>query len=90
MKHYTIRVTGTVQGVFYRKSTRAKAKDLGLTGFVRNEPDGSVYMEAEGEKSRLDALVSWCWQGPPAASVQDVSVEEGPLRQYANFELRYA
>jgi acylphosphatase len=50
-KHFNIRISGRVQGVFFRASTKAKAEELGISGFVQNEPDGSVYIEAEGEEA---------------------------------------
>lgn len=57
MKHYNITVSGKVQGVFYRASTKEKAEQLGIKGFVRNQSDGTVYIEAEGEVSQLDAFI---------------------------------
>jgi acylphosphatase len=63
---------GRVQGVFYRASTREQARALGLTGWVRNLPDGSVEVLAEGPRERLERLVAWCRQGPPAARVSAV------------------
>ena len=70
--HYSIRVTGKVQGVFYRASARAEAERLGLKGFVRNESDGSVYAEAEGEAEALELFLAWCRRGPPHARVDAV------------------
>jgi acylphosphatase len=86
--HYSIRVTGKVQGVFYRASARDEAERLGLSGFVRNEPDGSVYAEAEGEKETLDRFVEWCRRGPPHARVDMVAKTEGTLRDYQGFRVR--
>jgi len=85
MKHLAIHVTGNVQGVFYRASTVEKARTLGLKGFVQNEPDGSVYIEAEGDDGALQSLLAWCRQGPPRARVSDVTATEGPLRNFADF-----
>jgi len=65
-------VSGLVQGVFYRASTRTQARELGLTGHARNLPDGRVEVVAHGEPEALDALERWLWQGPPAAEVEDV------------------
>lgn len=64
-----IRVTGRVQGVAFRWHTQRQATRLGLTGWVRNEPDGSVSLVAEGERSALEALADWTLQGPDAARV---------------------
>jgi acylphosphatase len=70
-----IRVTGLVQGVFYRASTRDAAIRLGLSGWVRNASDGSVEVFAEGEAETVRKLVDWCRQGPPSAVVREVSVD---------------
>lgn len=69
------RVSGRVQGVFYRASTRAKAQALGVTGYARNLPDGSVEVLACGDPAAVEALCEWLWQGPPAAQVTLVEVE---------------
>ncbi len=76
MKRVRLRVRGRVQGVWYRASTRAKAEELGLRGWVRNRRDGSVEAEAEGPDAAVDALVAWCGEGPPLAEVTSVEVEE--------------
>ncbi len=81
-------VRGKVQGVYYRASTAEKANELGLKGFVRNERDGSVYIEAEGPEHTLDELVSWCKHGPPAARVDDCMVSEGPVKDFSDFKIQ--
>ena len=68
-------VRGRVQGVFYRASTQKKADKLGLAGWVRNCPDGSVEIHAEGDREKVEALIAWCRKGPPMASVTDVEQE---------------
>ena len=68
-------VRGRVQGVFFRGAMRTEAERLGVTGWVRNRPDGTVEAEAEGDRAALDALVAWAHHGPPAARVADVAVE---------------
>lgn len=70
-------VSGVVQGVFYRASTRDRARQLGLTGHARNLADGRVEVTAHGEAGALEALERWLWQGPPAAKVD--RVERGDL-----------
>jgi len=70
-----ILVKGRVQGVFYRQSTREKANSLGLSGWVRNLPDGQVEIEASGPRPSLDALIAWCDDGPPHATVDSVDVK---------------
>lgn len=67
-----LRITGRVQGVYYRASTREQARALALTGWVRNRPDGSVEALAEGPRDALERLIAWCEQGPPAAHVTAV------------------
>jgi acylphosphatase len=69
-------VSGRVQGVFFRASTRAQAQSLGVTGYARNLPDGRVEVLACGDPAAVDSLCRWLWQGPPAASVSDVTVAE--------------
>lgn len=69
-------VTGRVQGVSYRAATVTEARRLGVVGWVKNRSDGSVELEAEGPEDMLAALVAWCHQGPPAASVGRVEVEQ--------------
>ncbi len=69
-------ISGRVQGVSYRASTVDEARRLGLTGWVRNRPDGSVEVEAEGAPAQITALLGWCEQGPPAARVAEVTCEE--------------
>jgi acylphosphatase len=87
-KHLSICVTGKVQGVFFRASTRKEAQRLGLCGWVRNEADGSVRIEAEGNEPALEQLVAWCQHGPDQARVADVIVEEGEVEGYSDFEIQ--
>ncbi len=68
-------VSGRVQGVFFRDHTRRWALSLGLTGWVRNLEDGRVEVLAEGEKDRLESLLSRLREGPPLARVEGLSVE---------------
>jgi acylphosphatase len=68
-------VAGRVQGVFYRASTRARAEELGVTGYARNLPDGRVEVLACGDAAAVDALCQWLWRGSPASSVREVVVE---------------
>lgn len=70
-----IRVYGRVQGVFFRASAENEARRLGVTGWVRNCPDGSVELLAEGAKTKLEDLIAWCRHGPPHAEVDSVKVD---------------
>jgi len=85
MKHLRITVTGKVQGVYYRATCKAVADQLGLKGFVMNQPDGSVYIEAEGNAFALDDLLEFCHEGPDGAEVSEVSAVEEALRGFKNF-----
>lgn len=87
-KHISIKVSGRVQGVYYRASTHEEAQRLGLKGFVKNEPDGSVYIEAEGDDAVLNALVAWCKQGPPAAHVTNVEIQKGIWKGFTEFAVK--
>jgi acylphosphatase len=75
-KAVDVRITGRVQGVSYRYYTQQRAWDLGVTGWVRNEPDGSVAGHFEGAPDAVDALVAWCHDGPRHAYVERVVVSE--------------
>lgn len=74
----TAAVTGRVQGVGYRYFVTTHARRLGLTGRVRNEPDGSVSLEAEGPRAALETLLVHLHEGPPAAEVEAVDEAWGP------------
>jgi acylphosphatase len=76
VKAVQVRVTGRVQGVSFRWYTQEQARRLGVVGWVRNDPDGSVLLHAEGEDEAVDALVAWCHEGPGFARVQQVAVRE--------------
>lgn len=90
MKHFNIKITGRVQGVFFRDSTRREANDLGVKGFVKNERDGSVYVEAEAKEEVLNEFVEWCRQGPPASQVDQVDIEEDVLKGFDSFRIAYS
>ena len=78
-------VSGRVQGVFFRASTRAEALRLGLGGSARNLPDGRVEVVASGADEALSALERWLWQGPPSARVEDVAREAIADRDFDGF-----
>lgn len=88
MIHITIRVSGKVQGVNFRFSARQEAEELGLAGFVKNEPDGSVYIEVEGFFEQVDKFVEWCKEGPARANVQNVMTQESEVKNLIGFEIR--
>lgn len=81
-------VTGRVQGVGFRYSTVDTASQLGLTGWVRNLPDGRVEAVFEGARDIVEEMVRWCHAGPPAAVVQDVAVEYEEPEGLRGFEVK--
>ena len=88
IKHCNILVSGKVQGVFYRQSTLNIAKQFGIKGFVRNEPNGNVFIEAEGNDEQLSKLIEWCKKGPSRAVVSEVKFTDGELKKFFSFEIR--
>lgn len=87
LKHYNIKVTGKVQGVWYRKSTQQKASSLNITGYVKNQPDGGVFIEAEGNEHQLQKLIEWCNSGPEYAIVTSVTFEEATVCVFESFTI---
>lgn len=85
-RHYL--VSGRVQGVFFRAHTQALARRLGLTGWVRNLPDGRVELVACGEAERLAQLEAWLWQGPPHARVEGVIAADAESQDFSDFVVR--
>jgi len=85
-RRVSLRIRGRVQGVFYRESARTEALRLGLTGWVRNLPDGSVEAVAEGPPEALEAFISWSQRGPPQARVSDVErADAAALGEFLTF-----
>lgn len=81
-------VSGRVQGVYYRGSTRERARELGLRGYVRNLPDGRVEVVACGEVEALDCLCAWLRDGPPHAAVAEVVSQRAEDPGVTGFEVR--
>lgn len=81
-------VSGRVQGVFYRRFTHQEATARGLKGWVRNTDDDRVEIIVCGEKEQVDSLVEWLWDGPPAANVKHVEIQEIPYQTFHEFEVR--
>jgi acylphosphatase len=89
LERLEIRVRGRVQGVAFRWHARTVASGLGVTGWVRNEPDGSVRIVAEGEPDALEALAGWAERGPDHARVERRELLWGPASGgFAGFEIR--
>lgn len=86
-RHVNVKIYGRVQGIFYRATAKEEADKLNIKGFVQNMPDGSVYIEAEGEKDQLDKFIKWCNSGPSMAKVEKIEVSEGQLKNFTGFEV---
>lgn len=87
-KQALIKVTGRVQGVFYRAHAEEKANKLGLTGHARNMSDGSVEILIQGSEEKIKEFINWCQDGSPSATVDMVKVEWGEAtNQFENFRI---
>jgi acylphosphatase len=85
-----LRVSGFVQGVNFRYYARQRAQSLGLSGWVRNCPDGTVEADVQGDEEGVQAFVSWARQGPSMAHVENVSLErEEPDETLTGFRIVY-
>ena len=83
-------ISGDVQGVFFRANTRNLARSHGLTGWVKNNPDGKVEAVFEGEKEHVDELIEFCSEGPPGAKVESVNANMSEYKgEFKEFEIRY-
>ena len=89
MKRAHVRIYGKVQGVWFRAHTKEMADKLGIKGWVRNVPDGSVEAVFEGDDESVEKIIEWCHHGPPLARVEGVEVEYEEPRGEEKFEIRY-
>lgn len=89
MRTVSILVAGRVQGVFFRKYTRDTALKYGLTGFVKNQNDGSVYIEVSGSEAAIAEFEKWCHKGSPGSKVEQVKSQQIPEKQFSGFDIRY-
>lgn len=87
MRHLDITITGKVQGVFFRATSKAVADQLGVKGTARNRTDGSVFIEAEGDDFSMELFLEFCRKGSDRSVVENVSAIEGELKNYTNFEV---
>jgi acylphosphatase len=85
IKNKIITVTGRVQNVGFRYYTNQAARKYNISGFVKNQSDGSVYIEAEGEEGNLDIFIEWCKNGPTWARINNVIVNDGTIMNYSGF-----
>ena len=88
MKTVRLTIKGRVQGVYYRASTVEQARRLGVLGWVKNQADGSVLVEATGTDQALNHLISWCRQGPPMADVTEVVVQQVAFATHTDFAIK--
>jgi acylphosphatase len=87
-KGVILHIYGRVQGVGFRYYTEKKATELNINGFVQNRPDGSVYVEAEGEIDALEQFILWCKKGPDWARVSEVEEQFIPLQYFTSFKIK--
>jgi acylphosphatase len=89
MQKLKIKIYGDVQGVGFRYEAKFTADKLGIKGFARNESDGTVYIEAEGDEDKLREFLEWCRKGPSLASVAKIESEPGgDIRNFDGFDVR--
>ncbi len=81
-------VSGKVQGVFFRNTTQKKAQELGLTGWIKNLPNGDVELVACGERDPIMLLTEWLWQGPETAEVSNVTWNEIDFEKHQSFFIK--
>jgi len=83
-----VHISGRVQGVYFRDSTKEQADKLGLTGWVRNLPDGRVEAVFQGNENKIEKMLEWCWEGSPMSRVEGVYVEDmGDSKELAEFRI---
>lgn len=87
MKRISILLSGKVQGVYFRASTEKIATRIGVCGFVKNLPNGKVFIEAQGTEEQLQELINWCRLGPERARVDELSTAEIPLQEDSGFHI---
>lgn len=89
MKRIKIKVTGNVQGVFFRKFIKDKASTLGLKGWSQNKMDGSVEAVVEGDDNALNILLSYCRQGPTGATIKEIKFQYEPYTgEFSDFSIK--
>ena len=86
-KHVNLRISGKVQGVFFRKSAKQEADNLSLGGWIRNKNDGTVEISASGEEKNIEQFIKWCKKGPPFAKVDDLQILVKKPEDYEEFSI---
>lgn len=87
VKSVQLKVIGRVQGVGFRYYAVMKAKEFDISGYVKNMPDGSVFIEAEGNEDGLDKFIIWCQKGPFSARVENLDITPGVIKNYSSFSI---
>jgi acylphosphatase len=86
-----ILISGQVQGVFFRSNTQEEAKKIGITGFVRNLPDGRVEAVFEGEEKEIKKMINWIKKGPETARVENIEINRQIFKgEFKDFEIKYS
>ena len=89
MKCMHLIISGRVQGVFFRDNARRKAKELGLTGYAKNLPDGTVKVVAEGDENKIEEFVGFIRGGPGIAKVEGIKIKHKEPENFKDFEIKY-
>ncbi|MFH1712377.1 MAG: acylphosphatase [Patescibacteria group bacterium] len=88
-KHVNIKVYGNIQGVYFRTHIEDSAKALDINGFVQNQPDGTVYIEAEGAAESVDRFIKKTKQGSDMSIVKRTIIREGPIKDFVSFRIKH-
>lgn len=88
MKRLHLFISGFVQGVGFRVFAKNEAKKLGISGWVKNLPDGRVEAVFEGKKEKVDEMVKWCYKGNPYSQVEKVDIKEEKVESLQGFEIK--
>jgi acylphosphatase len=88
VKHTKVTICGKVQGVNYRHSAKVEADRLGVKGFIKNEANGDVYLEIEGEEEQLNKMIRWCRIGPAKSRVSEIYFNDGEAQNFSSFVIQ--
>ena len=80
-------IEGRVQGVGYRYYAKMEAESLCIRGSVKNMRNGTVFLTAQGEKQAIEIFVTWCYKGPPGATVRDIEIVQGKTEAFSEFSV---
>ena len=88
-RHFSIRVSGRVQGVGFRYAVKSRARELNLKGWVENQLDGSVLVEIQGEEGKCTEFINWCRRGPGYSWVEEIEIREKEPGELNRFHIRH-